>query len=1198
MAINKNKIIKAAQKFVEKGNLDKAIKEYGKIVQADPKDTRVRLKIGDLHVKRGEMDKAAATYRKVAESYAEQGFNTRAVAVFKQLLKLNPNDVSVHKRLASLYRQRGLVTDSLMQLEVLYKRLMKKERYKEAQEVVQEMVSLDEDNVALRIRLAESYSRDDMHKEAVEHFTIAAKLLQKAERTDDYVKVAERLLWHDPENVSVSKDVARYYIAQRESRRALQKLQTAFKADSQDVETLQMLAEAFHGLKQRDKSATILKELGKVYLNKGDKDSARRTFRRVLGLASDDKEAQAALRELEGGAQPAEPAQAAAMEAVSAVGPEDMADASLEYEEIEEIEEINEIEELDPDAIVESQDIDVEAEEVESVIQDIEAFAKYSLYDKALEHIQGLLVKYPDNLQVRDCYADLLAKAGRILEAVEEYRALATAVQEEDQEAAIGYLDAAVQLVPDDREVAEELARLTGRSATDIMAAVAGEDGPQREDLSELSGLQILEDIEAEAESIQPSFATQEISVSKVEALSHLRRREKDPQLQEATTLPEDNLEDLEDLGLLGDESWDSDDVVDFSNVGDVSFGPSEPTLDSSAEKSPFGADSSADLLATTPGGPERDDLDEISLPAKEEWTSGDDDQSLASEGHQGAARHGGDSVDLEAVSNHLAMDEDLDRELADLEHELGVLGPSDGPIADEAPDTAVVDADSVEREVSKEPEEELVLRPPDEEPAAPSDASMGEDDFLVDEFDQLQEAEQLIADLKEATGESPPVSGRDRAEESFEEEPVLDLDGVDFADLGLSEPEAAEPAEEAVQEAPEATSGEGDGASAEPASEPASGASGEAGHVSEPEEELVQEDDVMDLAGLADSWDDDDATVADMSAQLPPIETGPKGPKAPKAPLEPQTVEGGEPPASAEEPVAAKEPGSAQDEQAPATEEAGGEAGSPGEAEENALSEEGLETLREELQEADFFISQELFDDALDMLNDLKGQYGEHPELLAKIQGVREQSEGGGTEVLDEGGDGEALDNVLDAAEDALDGLDLLDIGDGEAEEDTRVQAEEPPPGPDQQLEGRDAEVFKQFRDGVAQQVGEEDSDTHFDLGIAYREMGMIQDAMEQFKKAMKSSDKEVQAHMMLAVCHQEMGKMSGAIGEYKRALHSDNITDEEQLDAYYQLGLVYESLKDFGESIYYMEKVVKRQPAYRDVSERLQALQERQEG
>src|ERR1700723_3030767 len=117
--MDKNKIIQAATKFVQKGQFDKAIKEYQRILEEDPRDIRVLLKIGELYQKRGDNKEAAATLLRVAEAYSNDGFFLKAAAVFKQVLKLNPALLDVNLKLAELYQQLGLMNDSMQQYQMV-----------------------------------------------------------------------------------------------------------------------------------------------------------------------------------------------------------------------------------------------------------------------------------------------------------------------------------------------------------------------------------------------------------------------------------------------------------------------------------------------------------------------------------------------------------------------------------------------------------------------------------------------------------------------------------------------------------------------------------------------------------------------------------------------------------------------------------------------------------------------------------------------------------------------------------------------------------------------------------------------------------------------------------------------------------------------------------------------------------------------
>src|SRR5512141_3307589 len=119
MAVDKNKVTAEATKLVQKGQYDKAIRAYEKILADDPKDVRFLLKIGELQQKKGDQRAAAETFGRVADAYGEQGFFLKAVAVYKQMLKLAPEDVRVSERLAQLYQQLGLVSDTMAQLQLI-----------------------------------------------------------------------------------------------------------------------------------------------------------------------------------------------------------------------------------------------------------------------------------------------------------------------------------------------------------------------------------------------------------------------------------------------------------------------------------------------------------------------------------------------------------------------------------------------------------------------------------------------------------------------------------------------------------------------------------------------------------------------------------------------------------------------------------------------------------------------------------------------------------------------------------------------------------------------------------------------------------------------------------------------------------------------------------------------------------------------
>src|SRR5689334_9630646 len=281
----------AARKFVDKGQIDKAVKEYLRIVQEDPKDVRVWLKIGDLYAKKGSKQDATETYLKVARFYQDQGFYLKAVAVYKQILKLDPRLVDVNLKLAELYRQLGLLSDAMQHFEQVAGHFHREGNTKDALATVRQLVDLDPENIATRIKLAELYSKEGLTEDACKEFGVASEQLRRQGRQDDFIKVSERLLWHKPENAALNRELAGLYLRRNDPRRALQKLQVCFKADPRDVETLGLLALAFQALDQKAKTVSVLKELARIHVENKARDKASEVYRKILEIVPNDPDA-------------------------------------------------------------------------------------------------------------------------------------------------------------------------------------------------------------------------------------------------------------------------------------------------------------------------------------------------------------------------------------------------------------------------------------------------------------------------------------------------------------------------------------------------------------------------------------------------------------------------------------------------------------------------------------------------------------------------------------------------------------------------------------------------------------------------------------------------------------------------------------------------------------------------------------------
>ncbi len=134
--------------------------------------------------------------------------------------------------------------------------------------------------------------------------------------------------------------------------------------------------------------------------------------------------------------------------------------------------------------------------------------------------------------------------------------------------------------------------------------------------------------------------------------------------------------------------------------------------------------------------------------------------------------------------------------------------------------------------------------------------------------------------------------------------------------------------------------------------------------------------------------------------------------------------------------------------------------------------------------------------------------------------------------------------------------------------------------------------EVFAKFKQGVKAQVSDSDSATHYDLGVAYKEMGLLADAAREFEIASRDPKRECNCLAMMGMMYRERGELDRAAEAYVRGLNAKHKTIAQEVSLYYDLGVVYEMKDDADEAIYYFQRITRRDPSYRDVSQRLAAL------
>jgi tetratricopeptide (TPR) repeat protein len=228
---NKQKVLSAAEKYVQQGKMQNAIAEYEKVLKADPKDLTVTNTVGDLYSRLGDADKATEAFKIVGDAYASQGFTVKAIAMYKKISKLKPSLESVLK-LAELYTQQGLFNDARAQYLQVAEEFLKSGELENAVRIFQKILEMDPENTNMRVRLAEVYVRLGKKNDAWQIFSSAAEALRSKGSTSGAEEVLQRMLTLDPGNGYALLMQGRNQLEAGDAEAAIESLQKVSDLDS------------------------------------------------------------------------------------------------------------------------------------------------------------------------------------------------------------------------------------------------------------------------------------------------------------------------------------------------------------------------------------------------------------------------------------------------------------------------------------------------------------------------------------------------------------------------------------------------------------------------------------------------------------------------------------------------------------------------------------------------------------------------------------------------------------------------------------------------------------------------------------------------------------------------------------------------------------------------------------------------------
>jgi tetratricopeptide (TPR) repeat protein len=198
MAFNKSKLLESALKYLSQGKVSQAIAEYQLILRSDPQDQATLMTVGDLFARQGDMAHAIEYFERLAQVYLHNGFNSKAIAIYKKIGKLAPAELRPLERLADLYIQQGVLSEARPLFLQIAEAHLKANRAPKAVEVLRHLLEVEPENPRVQMRLAELYNVMGQKKEAAQtYFTYAQRLFERSD-SEEAQKLLERALALDP----------------------------------------------------------------------------------------------------------------------------------------------------------------------------------------------------------------------------------------------------------------------------------------------------------------------------------------------------------------------------------------------------------------------------------------------------------------------------------------------------------------------------------------------------------------------------------------------------------------------------------------------------------------------------------------------------------------------------------------------------------------------------------------------------------------------------------------------------------------------------------------------------------------------------------------------------------------------------------------------------------------------------------------
>jgi len=293
--MDKSAVLKEAQKYLSKGQIDKAIIELEKLVMEAP-DGNMYNTIGDLYLRKGNKVSSLAYFHKAAAFFREGGFSLKALALYKKIINIAPTDVDSLVGLGELSEEKGFVTDAIRYYIAAGDILSKDKEKDRFLGIYEKILSLAPSNIHLREKVAGLFLKEGLTTHAIKELlhiaNQSAKKGEKEQARDHFMKV----LSIQPDNKDALSGLGSVSSEDGDLPRAVDYLRRATEAHPEDGELLKRCAlllvqtgaqeEAIgylsRSIKLHPADISSHRLMGDIQLSRGERQKAWGSYKRAV----------------------------------------------------------------------------------------------------------------------------------------------------------------------------------------------------------------------------------------------------------------------------------------------------------------------------------------------------------------------------------------------------------------------------------------------------------------------------------------------------------------------------------------------------------------------------------------------------------------------------------------------------------------------------------------------------------------------------------------------------------------------------------------------------------------------------------------------------------------------------------------------------------------------------------------------------